>query len=114
MEAGGGQASGVSHTASREQEGQGGEVGPAAAVAPATHPVEVEAEGEDFGSRATVRMTDPRKPSREEVLEHERTHLPFRTWCRHCLRGRGKEAPHAKQTSSSTVPKIHMNFMFLV
>ena len=113
MEEEGGQASGVSHTASREEGRQGGEVGPAAAAAPEAHPVEVEAEDEDFHSRATVRMTDPRMPSREEVLEPERTHLPFRNLCRHCLRGRGKEAPHAKQTSSSTVPETHMDFMFL-
>ena len=34
------------------------------------------------------------KPSQEEVEKHNLTHLPFRNWCPHCMRGRGKEAPH--------------------
>ena len=33
-------------------------------------------------------------PTQEEVEKHNRTHLPFRIWCPHCMRGRGKEAPH--------------------
>ena len=29
-----------------------------------------------------------------EVEQHELTHLPFRNWCRHCVRAKGKESPH--------------------
>ena len=28
------------------------------------------------------------------VEQHELTHLPFRSWCRHCVRAKGKESPH--------------------
>ena len=35
-------------------------------------------------------------PSQEEVERHNLTHLPFRNWCPHCMKGRGKEAPHYK------------------
>ena len=28
------------------------------------------------------------KPSQKEVEEHERTHLPFRSWCEHCVKGK--------------------------
>ena len=76
-------------------------------------PVEIEADGEEFGSRRTALMTEARKPRKEEVIEHEKTHLPFRSWCRHCVRGRGKEAPHKQQTSTSTFPEVHLDFMFL-
>ena len=33
-------------------------------------------------------------PSESEVEQHELTHLPFRNWCRHCVRAKGKESPH--------------------
>ena len=46
-------------------------------------------EQEEFGSRKVVRKHDPRQPSHQETEEHEMTHLPFRSWCRHCIMGRG-------------------------
>ena len=50
-------------------------------------------EGESAG-REVKKMNSPMKPSREEVETHNLTHLPYRNWCRHCVRGRGKEASH--------------------
>ena len=44
-----------------------------------------------YGVRKPEKKQDPREPSAEERSEHEKTHLPFRSWCRHCVRGRGKE-----------------------
>ena len=31
----------------------------------------------------------PREPTEEERMRHEATHLPYRSWCVHCVRGRG-------------------------
>ncbi len=39
-------------------------------------------------------LPDPYQPTKEEVDQHNLTHLPYRSWCRHCVRGRGKS--HAK------------------
>ena len=39
-------------------------------------------------------MVAPRKPTRAEVELHELTHFPYRSWCRHCVRGRGVHSPH--------------------
>ena len=36
----------------------------------------------------------PVLPSEAGVEQHELTHLPFRHWCRHCVRAKGKESPH--------------------
>ena len=38
----------------------------------------------------------PYTPTKAEVYEHEVTHLPYRTWCKHCVRGRGVSTPHRK------------------
>ena len=39
--------------------------------------------------------------------------MPFRNWCRHCVRGRGKEMPHRKIKEELMMPEIHMDFAFL-
>ena len=35
-------------------------------------------------------------PTKSEVEDHEKTHLPFRTWCKACVKGRGVSSPHMK------------------
>ena len=37
------------------------------------------------------------KPSKEEKEHHERTHCPYRVWCKHCVRGRGMNSQHRKK-----------------
>ena len=70
-------------------------------------------EGGESGERKVERMNSPGKPSPEEVEQHNLTHLPYRSWCRHCVRGRGKEAPHkAGKTEGGDVPELHMDFCF--
>ena len=41
-------------------------------------------------------ITDPRKPTEKEVEDHNRTHLPYRNWCPHCVRAKGKDLDHRK------------------
>ena len=40
---------------------------------------------------------DSGQPSIKEVQDHNLTHILFRTWRKHCLRGRAKAAPHHKK-----------------
>ena len=35
----------------------------------------------------------PRTPSKKEVDDHNRTHLPFQNWCEACIKGRGIGRP---------------------
>ena len=39
---------------------------------------------------------DPRLPSPREVEEHNLAHVPYRNWCPHCVRGRGKDLDHRR------------------
>ena len=67
----------------------------------------------EAGNRETIRVSSPYKPSEKEVDEHDLTHLPYRSWCRHCIRGRGKETSHEKQDAEErSVPEFHMDFCF--
>ena len=36
------------------------------------------------------RVQYPKLPTPQEVYEHNLTHLPYRSWCCHCVRGKGK------------------------
>jgi hypothetical protein len=73
---------------------------------------EEEEEGES-GRREVQKMNSPAKPSAEEVEHHNLTHLPFRNWCRHCIRGRGKEASHkVVQGEGGEVPEVHLDYCF--
>ena len=54
------------------------------------------------------------KPSRKEVEDHERTHMPFRTWCSHCVRGRAKSHPHWRREKEDTgIPVISWDYMYM-
>ena len=55
---------------------------------------------EDPGSEETktVRMKKtPKQPSQREREEHERTHLPFRDWCTHCIKAKSRNDPHKER-----------------
>lgn len=57
---------------------------------------EMEKEAEDVPdeARRVKKVLNPHMPTNAEREEHVLTHLPYRNWCRHCVRGRGKEAAH--------------------
>ena len=48
------------------------------------------------GERARP-LPQPRLPSRQEVQENELTHIPYRSWCVHCVRGAGRSDAHRRR-----------------
>ena len=42
-------------------------------------------------------IASPDLPSRREVEDHNLTHIPFRCWCNHCTRGRGRSSAHKRR-----------------
>ena len=54
------------------------------------------------------------KPSQKEVDEHERTHLPFRSWCAHCVKGKGQSHPHwNKDKEDCGIATISWNYFYM-
>ena len=39
-------------------------------------------------------LRQPYQPTQKQIDEHELTHIPFRDWCVHCMRGRGQSNQH--------------------
>ena len=54
----------------------------------------------------------PIKPSQREIDEHELTHLPFRSWCAHCVRARTMEDKHRNGVCTSYL--MLWVFMFMM
>ena len=71
-------------------------------------------EGEPEEAQKAKAARVPSKPSKEEVDEHMITHLPFRAWCPHCVKGKSKGKPHQKATPGSReMPIVTMDYMFM-
>jgi hypothetical protein len=69
--------------------------------------------GLENGVRFTKKLKDPLMPSQDEIAEHRFTHLPFRSWCRHCVMGRGKQMPHQASQGTRGIPEVHLDFCFM-
>ena len=70
----------------------------------------------EHGVARPVTRKPPNVPSRQEVLEHWITHLPFRSWCSHCVAGKCKNKPHmvaGKTDEESDVPIIAFDYAFM-
>ena len=74
-----------------------------------------EEETEPTEARAPRRAVSPEDPSDAEVEAHKLSgHACFRSWCRHCVRGRGCEAPHSQtKPPESAVPVISWDYCYL-
>ena len=52
-------------------------------------------EGEE--ARIPNKLSTPVYVSKSEREEHELTHTPYRSWCEHCVRCRGRNVQHRKR-----------------
>ena len=76
--------------------------------------------GEEEGEQAreAVKARTPTKVSTEEREKHELTHTPFRSWCKFCVMGRGKNQGHRKVDRENgeeemAIPRMSMDYFFL-
>ena len=72
-------------------------------------------EGEVVPAAMKVRRNAQVEPSRREREEHELTHIPYRSWCRHCVRGRGKNEAHRRLDAEASHEASHvsMDYCFM-
>ena len=76
-----------------------------------------EGEAEDMGVKRLVLARAPRGPKKQERLDHEVTHLPYRSWCGHCVRGKAKERGHLRADRDegdlgARLPMVCMDYCF--
>jgi hypothetical protein len=75
--------------------------------------IEQEQEQADEGQPAVTRPRPP-TPTQEEIEQHEFTHVPYRSWCQHCVKARARDLQHKRGGGSDdTVDKVMLDFCFL-
>ena len=55
-------------------------------------------------------------PSDAERRRHETSHLPFREWREHCVRGRGRAMPHfsrQRRGAEESVPVVQLDYTYM-
>ena len=57
-------------------------------------------------------ILDPCLPSEAEVRRHALTHLPYRSWCPHCVRGQGKDSAHRRAEAVGKLPEFSWDYCF--
>ena len=56
----------------------------------------------------------PYQPTDDERATHSTTHLPFRAWCTHCVKGLARGWPHRSDDGSpSDIPTVATDFCFV-
>ena len=63
-------------------------------------------EGAEEGRRPKFRKSE-NQPSSQEVQEHMKTHIPYRSWFTHCVRGRGGMIPTGQEEEGENQGIIH-------
>ena len=58
-------------------------------------------------------MPTPDMPTEAEVEEHRVDHLPYRSWCRECLEGFGREDAHLTSDHAHEIPIVSLDYMFM-
>ena len=72
----------------------------------------LDADGDDAVQPALC-LPCPKVPSAKEVEIHNLTHLPYRSWCRHCVAARRPNSHHRTSTSHRSVPLLVADYCFL-
>ena len=65
---------------------------------------------------APAGLRDPGQPSPAERAEHSLTHIPYRPWCQHCVRGKAKGRQSRRirgEQSESSCPRIRLDYCMI-
>ena len=71
-----------------------------------------EQETEDRSAVKPKMLKVPGEPSENERRLHELTHLPYRDWCEHCVKSKGRQS-HAVKKKNDRQPVIQIDFSFM-
>ena len=58
--------------------------------------------GGEGGGAKMRNIGDPRLPTQKEVDEHNLTHVPYRNWCPHCVKGAARTLTIAGTSTRTT------------
>ena len=84
-------------------------IAPTEAAVPDEQEVHIE---DDEEADSPPRAHDPAQPTGRQLAEHRVCHVPFRTWCKWCVLGRGRGLMH-RRGPGSMLPIIGVDYFFI-
>ena len=71
--------------------------------------------GGEWGTRSVQIKRGPKEPTEEERKKHDACHVPFRSWCSHCVMAAAKASPHRRDADeeADAVPHHHVDYWFM-
>ena len=63
--------------------------------------------GDEYGMRSAKVLRGPKEPTAEEIAEHNVKHVPYRSWCPHCVAAAGRQ-PVIKETEMESNQQFHI------
>ena len=77
-------------------------------------PVEVDEADENDEEKKVQMLPDPGAPTEQEIQRHEVTHLPYRSWCPQCVKGRARARGHKKEgREEGAIPRVVLDYAFM-
>ena len=70
-------------------------------------------EGSSSQAQKPMMMKGPLNPSQQEIDLHNLTHLPYRSWCPHCVATRRPNIAHVPSKQASTIPQLATDYCFI-
>ena len=67
---------------------------------------------EEEGVTPKFKSTEP-QPSKREMEEHMLTHIPYRSWCPHCVRGKARAKYHKGAKNEDHIPVVSADYMYM-
>ena len=64
----------------------------------------------DKAAREAKALPRPNEPTEQQRAQHNLTHLPYRSWCEHCVRAKGKERQSKRNTDRQPLTQIDYSF----
>ena len=65
-------------------------------------------------SDVRIPVPTPQLPSQSDIDDHCITHIPYRSWCRFCVEGRGREMAHKEvDHGSRDVATVAFDYLFV-
>ena len=77
--------------------------------------IESDKEAEDGEDVRTPKVAArPAQPTKAEIEAHEITHLPYRSWCAHCVAGKGVSSPHYRSDAGDRIGiTVSLDYCFM-
>ena len=78
-----------------------------------TEKVDTECDIEEGDVRMGRGRPEPREPSAAEVARHNLTHMPYRSWCPHCVAARRANEPHHRGSEERHKPLLVLDYCWV-